>query len=131
MENLKENLKLNDRLFYILFLTKSRLRRDLRAYSCDLQEAFYGIDRKTRGRTGFVFSDSGPIPYSSNLDEAIGILSNSGMVIRPDLQNPSRLSFTLAGESYFHDLKERWVNKKEAHELNHLAKLLAEKLEIN
>ncbi|GEM_PF-2604882 len=68
----------------------------------------------------FVFSDSGPVPFSPTLEESIGRLSLGGLVSRYDTQNPEILRINPAGEEYFQKEIQPHLNESDRKKLRFL-----------
>lgn len=122
-----------DRLCTVLVLAKRRLNSkdfSLKAHDYDLQRIFYRIDRQTRGKTGFVFSNSGPVPYSPDLEEDITWLQFSGLTGRPDLQSPEILVLKPQGEAYFNEVLTKRMGKRGIERLERIAGLFAERISV-
>lgn len=129
----EDNFFPGDRLCAVLVLTQRRLRKkdfSLKARDYDLQRIFYRIDRQTRGKTGFVFSDSKPEPYSPQLEEDLTYLQFSGLTGRPDLQNPEILVLKHHTEAYFDKVLTKRVGKQDMERLERIAGLFADRISV-
>lgn len=92
-----------DILLALLVHATDRGTQPLTAHGSDIQNAIYAMSTNKQYAsllTGFVFSSSGPIPYSPAVEDALGRLSTSGMVYR---ENPrwERLRVTPAAVRFY------------------------------
>jgi|SRR3989344_385651 len=52
----------------------------------------------------FIFSDSGPFPFSPPLQEAIEQLQLAGMICWPDVQEPDAMRLNLNAENWYYEI---------------------------
>ena len=129
----EDDLFPGDRLCAILVFAQRKLGRKSVAFKArdyDLQRIFYRIDRQTRRGSGFVFSNSGPEPYSPQLEEDLTYLQFSGLTSRPDLQNPEILVLKPYTEDYFDKVLTRRLGESKLKKLEKIAGLFVNRISL-
>jgi len=104
-------------------------RFEFRAHDSALQEIFQDLSRKS-GLVSqfFVFSNSGPTPYSPVLNESIAKLQLSGLLGR---ENPDYEVVFLrpAADSYFDEVLKKRFKREELEELQQVAESFAKQIQ--
>lgn len=125
----------DDVLTAILELARQEVRpRDrlaFRGHDEDLQRIFFELskDRKRTLLGGFVFSQSGPRPYSPALSDAVSKLQLAGLLGR---QNPDyEILFTTSAAGRFYDqVLSRRLTSGEIDQLREIAKEFVSMVEM-
>jgi hypothetical protein len=107
------NLELNDALLGIFVLAKRNhchgKKLELNIHNYQIHEIFRSIQERV-GSTPildrFIFSDSGPIPFSPPLEQVLFDLQCSGLTTRPDVQRWALWALTESGERYFQEIEK-------------------------
>jgi|tagenome__1003787_1003787.scaffolds.fasta_scaffold20201011_1 hypothetical protein len=101
---------------------KNVSRLAFRSHDFQLQEIFSGLQRSGEYPilNAFVFSDSGPEPYSPALSESVSRLQLSGLIGR---ENPDYEIVFLrpAAERYFDDILQKKFSQYEINQLRDVA----------
>ena len=107
-------------LFVIAKKKSSKERFAFRGHDYQLQEIFLELSKKYSLLETFVFSDSGPIPYSPILNESVSRLQLSGLVGR---ENPNYevVFLTPAAEKYYAEVLEQQFSAEDITQLEQIA----------
>jgi len=81
----------DDILGFALVWARHSLGRDLRFRNHNLQRVLSSAEE---ARELFIFSSSGPEPFSPDLDESLNRLTVGGFISRPDLQDPEKVAIS-------------------------------------
>ncbi|MBI1955144.1 MAG: hypothetical protein HYS38_02010 [Acidobacteria bacterium] len=129
MSDISSRLLPDDVLSAILTIAKQELgkkteeRFSFRGHDSKLQEIFYKLSEEIDSPLvkEFVFSDTGPTPYSPILNESVSRLQLSGLLGR---ENPDYDVLVLrpAADTYFREVLERRFTNEEKEQLKKIAK---------
>lgn len=93
-----------DVLCVILALVRKKLNKDLRFRNYELQRI---LSSNPEAKELFVFSNSGPEPFSPELEEALNSLSVCGFLNRYDIQDPKKVVIRSLWLSYADRITKR------------------------
>jgi len=118
--SLKKTVDPDDALGAIFALTSTRSKKDtFRAHNQDLQRIFYNIVEEEGSeflKERFIFSTSGPTPYSPALSEAMTRLQLSGLIGK---DNPDYVNINIkpAANKYFEEILKNLLTESDIKEL--------------
>jgi hypothetical protein len=108
---------------------RERTRFAFRSHDFQLQEIFHDLRQTNRYPVldAFVFSDSGPEPYSPALNESVSRLQLSGLIGR---ENPDYevVFIRPAAERFFDEVLKREFDAADLHQLSEVASKFLERV---